>query len=174
MNQESNIPDARLHWKPSSTALTNGDFISIEAYSGYSMLIADPKATEYLLEPEISDKALGDVVLNSLKQSRFLSIEEATELRINGKENYENWVKKIMTKYGYKTKRALFKNMKNCSLDLRNNIILIEPTNHEKLEAWGGDGISESDYVKIPADSPPEAIGKALRLAFSRCTGMGS
>ncbi|NDL44379.1 contact-dependent growth inhibition system immunity protein, partial [Photorhabdus laumondii] len=43
------------------------------------------------------------------------------------------------------------------------------PSSHEKLEGWSGDGISVADYVVIPADSSPEEVGAALRLAFSRC-----
>ncbi len=60
--------------------------------------------------------------------------------------------------------------MKNCDIECGDGFITIGPTHHEKLEAWSGDGISEADYVVIPADSPLSKIGAALRLAFSRCT----
>lgn len=46
----------------------------------------------------------------------------------------------------------------------------IRPSRHEKLEGWGGTGIGGSDHVVISANSTPEQIGFALRLAFSRCT----
>lgn len=45
-----------------------------------ALIIGDPTATEYLLKPELSDDELGMAVLNALKQSRFLSLEESTEL----------------------------------------------------------------------------------------------
>ncbi|WP_338052467.1 contact-dependent growth inhibition system immunity protein [Stutzerimonas marianensis] len=46
----------------------------------------------------------------------------------------------------------------------------MRPSHHEKLEAWSGKGLSESDYVIIPSGSSPSDVGAALRLAFSRCT----
>lgn len=75
-----------------------------------------------------------------------------------------------MNFYSYKTKRALFKNMMRCDIEIQEDIIIMEPNHHVKLEAWDGEGFTEKDYVKIPADSSHEKIGKALRLAFSRCT----
>jgi hypothetical protein len=70
---------------------------------------------------------------------------------------------------GYKTKTALFQNMKLCSITLSKGTIKIDPTIHEKLEAWGrnkGDGIED---VLVPANSSASEIGAALRLGFSRC-----
>jgi hypothetical protein len=75
-----------------------------------------------------------------------------------------------MQRYGYKTKRALFKNMKSCSVEVDDGMMTIQPWHHEKLEGWSGNGISKEDYVVIPANSTPGEIGEALRLAFSRCT----
>lgn len=169
MSSTDPIPDARALWKATAEATFNNDFIGVIAYSGYSMIFADPKAEEYLLHPSISDEELGEAILLAIKQSRFLSIAEAKELRSNAPQNYLNWIQKIMTLYGYKTKRALFKNMKSCGISSHEGIITIRPSHHAKLEAWDGDGISEADYVKVPVDSPPAEIGKALRLAFSRC-----
>lgn len=77
----------------------------------------------------------------------------------------------LMEKYGYKTKRALFKDMKNCSIHCINDLIIISPTHHEKLESWSGKGINESDNVVISVNESPAEIGAALRLALSRCTG---
>lgn len=164
------IPDARARWKARASAKNNGDFISIKTYSGYSLAIGDPTVPEYLLEPHASDEEVGTAVLKALQQSRFLSFEEEGDLMENATPNYKAWVEKLMKQYGYKTKRALFKNMKSCGIDQNKNVITIRPSHHEKLEAWDGEGFTESDYVKIPADSPPAEIGAALRLAFSRCT----
>jgi hypothetical protein len=60
--------------------------------------------------------------------------------------------------------------MKSCSVESKLGLLTIKPSYHEKLEAWSGDGIAKSDYVVLPADSPPEEIGVAIRLALSRCT----
>ncbi|EES3901627.1 CdiI family contact-dependent growth inhibition immunity protein, partial [Escherichia coli] len=81
------------------------------------------------------------------------------------------WIATLMEKYGYRTKRALFKNMKKVGIHLVNDVITIRPSFHEKLEAWSGNRINESDYVVLPADSSPTEIGSGLRLALSRCKG---
>jgi hypothetical protein len=158
-------------WINSASAKFNGDFISIKTYSGYRMAIADPQASEYLLLPNDSNEILGKAAFKALTDSRFLTIEESSKLREASEENYKKWIQKIMSVYGYKTKRTLFQKMINCSLEMDEGIITIFPSHHEKLEAWSGKGLTEKDYVKVPADSSPEEIGAALRLAFSRCTG---
>ena len=72
-----------------------------------------------------------------------------------------------MEKYGYKTKRSMFKNMKSVSIQRKENQIIFGPSHHEKLEVWGR---TKGDII-IPANSSPAEVGAALRLAFSRCTG---
>lgn len=158
-------------WKKRVYIKSNGDFISIKTYSGYSLPLADPTVPEKLLSPTITNEMLGTAILDALQKSRFLPIEQARILRMNTEQNYKDWIQKLLTQYGYKTKNALFKKMLNCDLILDNSLIIIEPTLHEKLEAWSGDGIKPEDYVKIPADSSPAEIGAALRLAFKRCRG---
>ena len=95
-------------WRKKTEALINKDFISIKAYSGYRSATADPKAEEYFLNIEAPEKVLGETILRSLEQSRFLSLEEMQNLSINLKTNYEAWVERIKKLYGYKTKKAMF------------------------------------------------------------------
>lgn len=83
---------------------------------------------------------------------------------------YNEWVAQVMGRFEYQTKRALFKDMKSCSVDALDGVVTIRPSHHEKLEAWSGKGIAEKDYIVISSHSPHEEIGAALRLAFSRCT----
>ncbi|MDX3995096.1 contact-dependent growth inhibition system immunity protein [Pseudomonas aeruginosa] len=64
----------------------------------------------------------------------------------------------------------MFKDMKNCSVELVKDTLIIQPSHHEKLEAWSGKGITESDYVVVSVNSSPGEVGAALRLAISRCT----
>ena len=158
-------------WKKRAYVKSNGDFVSIKTYSGYSMPLPDPTVPEKLLDHNVSNEMLGEAILNSVQHSKFLPIEQARALRLNVEQNYKNWIEQMKTRYGYKTKNALFKKMMNCDIILDSSIITIEPTLHEKLEAWSGDGIKEEDYVKVPAGSPPAEIGAALRLAFKRCRG---
>jgi hypothetical protein len=85
-------------------------------------------------------------------------------------ERYAAWVKALMERYGYKTKRAMFKNMEHCGVTLSEGVIRIVPMRHVKPEAWEGLGKDDAGRVELPAASSPAEIGAALRLAFSRCT----
>jgi len=155
-----------------ANAFVTNEFLNIETYSGLGMTGRDPSFPSPLLLLDIDDKSLGEEILKALSDSRTLT-ELADRIEFfdleKGKEKYAAWVAMLMERYGYKTKRALFKNMKKCGVHLVNNVITIRPSFHEKLEAWSGGKISESDYVVLPADSSPAEIGAGLRLAVSRC-----
>jgi hypothetical protein len=162
----------------------NSDFIFIETYSGYRSSQADPLGAQHLVRPDASDQELGVALLDALARSRFVLPEPRKDVWIHpeatfdmslydydlNNQRYSDWIDRLMGAYGYKTKRALFKDMKSCSVENKLGEIVIRPSCHEKLEAWSGKGIVESDYVVIPANSPASDVGGALRLAFSRCT----
>lgn len=149
------------------------DFLSVDTYSGLGMVGRDPLFPPNLLPPDADDQTIGEAVLVALSNSRTLSLEESADFfdLEKGKEQYAAWIAMLMERYGYKTKRALFKDMKRCSIHCINDVITISPTRHEKLEAWGGTGRGGSDKVILPVNSPPSEIGAALRLALSRCKG---
>ncbi|MBS9443845.1 contact-dependent growth inhibition system immunity protein [Photorhabdus heterorhabditis] len=149
----------------------NGDFYSVTTYSGYRSLNLDPLGGNHMLSPGTSDEELGVAVFSALSKSRFIPYENLGDFLDNEKrkERYEQWVIEMMEFHPYRSKRQLFKKMHNCGIQLLDSQITIRPSSHEKLEGWSGDGFSESDYVIIPADSSPEEVGAALRLAFSRC-----
>lgn len=164
-------------------AVCNGDFICVDTFSGYRSSRRDPKGKQILLSPDTSDEVLGLAVLDALAHSRFVLGAPRTDVWVHPEvefdmdlydhrrvaERYAAWTKALMERYGYKTKRALFKDMKNCHIHREGDVITMHPSHHEKLEHWGGgDGIEK---LVIPADSTPEKIGASLRLAFSRCTG---
>lgn len=150
------------------------EFLLIETQSGLGMVAADPLFTPHLLSPDTDDHCLGVTILQALSDSRTLNVPEERVAFFDierGKEQYANWVAMLMGKYGYKSKKALFKDMKNCGIHCLNGIITISPTRHEKLEAWGrtkGDGI---ENVILSLDNSPAEIGAGLRLALSRCKG---
>lgn len=173
----------RGYW---ADAYYNGDFICVKTRSGYrgGTEGGDPKGKQYLLPPDASDIALGAAVLDAMAHSRFVLPAPRTDVWIHPEvefdmelydykksiERYAAWTKALMERYGYKTKRALFKQMKLCGIDSKNGVVDIRPSYHEKLEGWSGDGITEEDHVKLAANSSAAEIGAALRLAFSRCT----
>ena len=123
----------------------------METYSGYRSSRRDPEGAQHLLNPSANDQEIGAAVLDALQHSRFVLPEEAPELYDykSSQQRYAAWVAALMERYAYKTKRALFKNMKNCSIKSVNDVIIIKPSFHEKLEMWTGDGIKEEDHVSL-------------------------
>ncbi len=166
------MEDVQAKQGKNANAVFNGDFFFISTYSGYRMLGRDPKGAQHYLEPDASDETLGAAVLDALDRSRFLSIEEADDFfnLKRSQERYEEWKRSVMQRYGYKTKRALFKDMASCDIQMAGGNITLVPTNHDRLEGWGrekGDGIED---VVITEGSSAAEVGAALRVAFSRCT----
>jgi hypothetical protein len=167
----------------SARALSNGDFVCIETWSGYRSKYRDPRGVQHLLRPEAAAQEIGAAVIDALSRSRFV-LSYPSEIAIHPPglefdaelfdykltaERYAAWVANLKSLYGYKTRRALFENMKNCGIDLARGQMTIRPWRHEKLEGWSERGIKESDYIVLPFDSNVEEIGQALRLGFSRC-----
>lgn len=151
----------------------NPDFIEVQTYSGYRNFLPDPEGKVYHFPASASDVNLGEAILASLAASRFLPPQANAEFfDIRGRvvPLYEAWVKKTMAQYGYASKRAMFVVMKSCSVERIGGTITVRPSRHEKLEAWSGDGLKEEDQVHVPAESDSATIGRALRLALSRCT----
>ncbi|EKP4478768.1 CdiI family contact-dependent growth inhibition immunity protein [Cronobacter dublinensis] len=148
------------------------EFISIETYSGLGMVAMDPLFPPHLLSPESDDETIGKTIFQALSDSRKLtSLDERVELfdLEKGKQRYSEWIAMLREKYGYKSKKALFKDMKHCGIHCVNGVMNISPLRHEKLEAWGDTGRDESDEVILSLENSPAEIGAGLRLALSRC-----
>lgn len=167
-------------------AVKNNEFISIQTYSGYGGgMNADPKGVEHILPADASDDALGSALLDALSRSRFVLARPRTDVWQHPEvefdadltdpertqERYKAWVANLMARFGYKTKRALFKDMMSCGIELDDGVITIRPSHHERLEAWGREKDDVFVDVAIAEDRPAAEIGAALKLAFSRCTG---
>ncbi|RWR02207.1 hypothetical protein ED28_09385 [[Pantoea] beijingensis] len=150
------------------------EFLLIETQSGLGRTGRDPIFPSRLLPLSAENELVGEQILQALSDSRTLNILEERVAFFDlekGKEQYVAWVAMLMEKYGYKSKKTLFKDMKNCGIHCVNGVITISPTRHEKLEGWGrekGDGIED---VILSTDSSPSEIGAGLRLALSRCKG---
>jgi hypothetical protein len=146
----------------------NGDFMLVQTYSGYRSTRFDPEGARHLLCPDASDESVGAAVMDALSLSRFLPLEEVSaffDWRLIEKE-YAAQTQFVMACYGYKTKRALFRNMVHLSVRRTDDIITITPSIHDQLEGWEG---KTDEDIAISADSAPADVGAAVRLALSRC-----
>ena len=75
-------------WKKKAVAKANGDFISIRTRSDLGMSLDDPSAKEHLFPCDISEEVLGRAILEALAESRQLTLEEFTALRMMTAERY--------------------------------------------------------------------------------------
>ncbi len=90
-------------------ASVNEKFIWIAPQSGYRMAVLDLLATERLLAPHAGDDAVGDAIKGAIAESRFLSLEEARGFQEIADSLYPQWIERLMLRYNYKSKQALFK-----------------------------------------------------------------
>ncbi|MDR2341603.1 MAG: CdiI family contact-dependent growth inhibition immunity protein [Campylobacteraceae bacterium] len=152
-------------------AFINNEFLLIETMSGLGLAKKDYDVPNQILSIDADNKSIGESILLALSKSRTITREEYASffnLETN-KKQYEEWEKNLMQKFGYKTKKALYRKMNNCWIRLKNGTIEISPSNHEKLKGWSG--IRNADVI-LSLDNSSEEIGVGLRLAFSRCIGL--
>jgi hypothetical protein len=156
---------------------SNKDFIFVRTHSGWRTHLPDPEGKQFYVSHAASDEELGQSVMKALAASRRIDPRECDPNQWvksltddKGRVlSYIEWVAQTMAQYGYKTKRAMFKDMKSCIIEMADDMITMQPWHHVKLEAWDGDGLTEKDNAVISADSSPAEVGAALRLALSRC-----
>lgn len=140
----------------------------IQTWSGFGRYAPDHLYPPHILPLDTDNGTLGTTVLQALANSRTLD-NEAERIDFLKQESfklrYEDWVANLCGNLGYKTRRALFKNMMSGDIWLHNGCLKISPSRHVKLEAW--DAIDADDVI-LSLDNSPEEIGAGLRLALSR------
>ena len=160
----------RHYW---ASCYSTEKFILIETESGLGRTAVDPLFSPYFLSPEENDIKIGETVLKALGNSRLLVDQQDRALVFNLdniEKNYKAWVTNLLNKYGYRSRRALFKDMRNCSIQATDGMLTISPMHHDTLEGWEGTEGGQNDEVILSVDSPLVEIGEGLRLALSRCT----
>jgi hypothetical protein len=163
----SALPDA---W---CAVYENRAFTYVETLSGYRAGLPDPRGLSTYLPAGSAPEALGVAVLTALAASRVLHPSEDPEffdMRGRVVPGYESWVKATMAQYGYKSRRAMFRDMKSCSVERQSALLRMRPSHHERSETWSGEGLGLDSHVLVPADSAASAVGAALRVALERCT----
>ena len=142
----------------------NGSYFYFLRMIDHGLLIPDYLFGNIIIPGDAVISSVGISLRQVLKKNEDINPEEnyIFDHKLN-KENYEDNIKKLMGLCGYKNKKSLLKKV--------GNVIEIKPLNHIKLEAWDGDGISETDDVIIPVSASDEELGNAVIEAFSRCKG---
>ncbi|WP_197388765.1 contact-dependent growth inhibition system immunity protein [Ralstonia pseudosolanacearum] len=155
-----------------ATAFSNGDFICIVAQSVGMMAYPEPSASPHYLSPDVGDAALGSALRAALASSKHVSVEEFQKIWNSGViENIESerddWIKK---QYGYKTKRAMYKNMDTCNVSGIDDRVKIQPTHQKTLDGYTVRKDEGPFPLYVPGAAADAELGAALREGFKRCT----
>lgn len=154
-------------------AYSNESILSVSTRSGLARTSLDPAGKHVMLErKETAEAEIGSAVLSCLAESRILNkgeLQDELSLRENSSRNYSEFLARLLDFGKIKTKRALLREMHNCSITLDNGDIKITPMQHVKLEAWQGTIRGVDDHVVVGASEPLEKIGAALIEGFRRC-----
>lgn len=159
-------------------AYFNGDFIEVYTQSGYGMFVADPLFEGIVLPPSATNIQLGEALISTLSNSRFLTTPEARgDLLVSARciAAEAQWAAKLMQRFFYKTKVALYGKLHICNAQEMDNLVTFTPFVHDKTMSWIGTKESEAKKIIVPSNSTvEEELGAALRAGFKACSGRGS
>ena len=152
--------------------LGNNQFIVIKTFTATPLSIADPKGLKIYLPPNPEPAILGAGIREAIAKSRKPDWREYNQKfsHDQNKIRYEEWVANVMMRYGYKTRRAMFKGMKSCGIEHFSGVTVLRPSRHYTLEGWDGEGIPQSHRIGVRDESDDRTLGEAALLTLSRCT----
>jgi hypothetical protein len=144
-------------------------FISVEPLSGYRLVHREEDGCIFYLSPEGTDDALGQALLEALGRSRFVLPRDDPESfkREKCERCEQNWQKDFMRRYGYKTRREVYRTMDWVRAERSEGKISFQPHNRGKPGHWIW--LAADKVVVISATTDAAAAGAALRLALNRC-----
>lgn len=159
-------------------------FICVQTYSGYRGSQMDPSGSTHYLEVSAGDQELCAALMDALGNSRFVIPAMRRDVWIHPDaqvdaalydfdsmaRRYDAWIAECTELYGYKTRKALFKNMKSCTAKCQSRTLYIQPMKKERGDGWSVPENQPDVSVTVGIDRSSEEIGAALRLALARCT----
>jgi hypothetical protein len=154
-----------------TTVFFNHNFYWLKTQAVGMIAVGDSEIDPEYLVPDVDDAILGATLRQCLQKSRHIEMSEFQRMFKAGLFNQldEERNQAAMQKYGYKTKRAMYKNMDNCSVDLVDGKIKIQPMHHKSLDGYSATKDGPEPLVVDVSISNAE-LGAALREGFKRCT----
>jgi hypothetical protein len=155
-----------------SVAFFNGDFFYVVTQSIGMLSYPEPSADPHFLPPDVDDATLGRTLRLALSLSRSVDSEEFQRLWKSGdiqkiENSREAWA---MNEYGYKTKRAMRRNMNCCWISVSEGEVQVKPTHHKSLDTYTGISNDGPEILHVPELASDAELGAALREGFRRCT----
>ncbi len=150
----------------------NEKFFWFTTMSQGGMNYVEPVSPPRYLLSDADNEAIGEALRLTIAGSRKVSAAEFVKFFNSGhiQQLTEERNKAAMQKYGYKTKRALYKNMLCCWISVFDGKIEIKPTHHKSLDGYSGISNDGPEIQYLPTTCTDAELGAALREGFTRCT----
>lgn len=150
----------------------NGDFFDVISISIGMVNYPEPSAKAHYLAPDVDDDKLGGVLRLALADSKRTSAAEFQKIFASGEiqKLADERTKYAMQRYGYKSKKAMFKEMMCCWVSVLEDQIKIQPTHHKSIDGYSGISQEGSEILSLSVNATDADLGAALRDGFKRCT----
>lgn len=167
MNQSEQVPKL-------ASVSRNQDFYRIYTESGRGLVFPDFEMPQYEHPLDVPNNVLGRDVLAAVMRSRQLGSKEFSAIFQSGivQRNRDQWERETIQKYGYKSRRNIYRKMDSCSVILLpgSGVLKIQPSHHDTLDGHSSTKSDGLEDVLVSSTGSDEEIGAAVRLAFERCT----
>ena len=150
----------------------NGDFFEFITISRGMMGYADPDVMPKYLPPNSTDEEIGSAMRQALSHSKRISAAEFQALFKSGivqkkmKEHEDSSIKE----HGYKSRRALYLNMKNCTVSQHEDRIEVQPMHHNSIDGFSATKQDISKMLNVNVDASDSELGAAIKEGLCRCT----
>lgn len=154
-----------------SCAFFNGNFFWLHTQAVGMIVVGDPLVEPRFLAQDVDDVLLGAALRDCLYKSRHIDVSDFQKMFKAGVFNQldEERNQAAMQRYGYKTKRALYKNMRCCWVGLSGEEIEIAPSHQKSVDSYASFKEGPESLVLNGSIFDAE-LGFALRRGFERCT----
>jgi hypothetical protein len=153
----------------------NDNFMKIATQSTGMIAYGEPDAPPHYLPPDANDATVGQTLRMALKASKQVGLEEFQRIWNSGMLKKKDAEYEIfeMEQYGFKTKRALYRRMLICTVEMIGERIDIYPTHHKGLGAYSGISNDGPEILHIAELTSEQELGASIRegLKRSTCTG---
>lgn len=142
------------------------------------MTALDDNGVRHFLPRDASNRMLGEALLGCLAASRLIPLVPKEEWKAfidwrDADRRYKDYLSWQMKMAGVKTQIALYKNMMECAIHIKEDVIILDSCYHEKTKEWLYPKNLNEVAIRLPFASPAPDIGAGLREAMNRCTGLG-
>lgn len=124
------------------------------------------------LPSDIDDSSFGENVRKALCASKQVSLAEFQNIWSSGAIGKWEADRELllMKRYGYKTKRAMYRKMNCCWISASEGQIGISPAHHKTIDGYTANKTDGPFPIYVAETISDAELGAALRQGFSLCT----